>query len=313
MATNTPTIDSSAADSAAGLLGGRRTDTKGLVFHGLLLVAMLGSLVILITLVARLLASGLHVFTDRGGDFISSGTASKAENAGLWQGLWGSAILGLIVIIVAFPMGIAAAIYLEEYAHQNRLTRFITVNVRNLAGVPSVVYGLLGLSLFVETFDSATGGSSVMSAGLITAILVLPIVIITASEAIRAVPLGIREAGFGVGATRWEVTKDHVLPYAAPGILTGTVLALARALGEAAPALLIGAVTGFFKTAPDASVIDQLQGKFTVLPVVTFDWSRKPDDAFRDNAAAASLLMLLIVLVASSLAIVLRNRYEKRR
>jgi ABC-type phosphate transport system ATPase subunit len=211
MATNTPTIDSSAADSAAGLLGGRRTDTKGLVFHGLLLVAMLGSLVILITLVARLLASGLHVFTDRGGDFISSGTASKAENAGLWQGLWGSAILGLIVIIVAFPMGIAAAIYLEEYAHQNRLTRFITVNVRNLAGVPSVVYGLLGLSLFVETFDSATGGSSVMSAGLITAILVLPIVIITASEAIRAVPLGIREAGFGVGATRWEVTKDHVL------------------------------------------------------------------------------------------------------
>lgn len=302
-----------AETSLAGSLQGRRSDTKGMAFHGLLILAMFGSLVILVTLVARLLASGLHLFTDRGGDFVTSGTASDAADAGIWQGLWGSAVLGLIVIVVAFPVGIGAAIYLEEYAHQNRLTRFIVVNVRNLAGVPSVVYGLLGLALFVETFDNVTGGSSVLSAGLITAILVLPIVIITASEAIRAVPRGLREAGFGVGATRWEVTKDHVLPYAAPGILTGTVLALARALGEAAPALLIGAVTGFFKTAPDASVVDRLQGKFTVLPVVTFDWSRKPDDAFRDNAAAASLVMLAIVLFASSVAIVLRNRYEKRR
>lgn len=294
-------------------LHGRRTDRKGMVFHGLLLLAMFCSLAILVTLVARLMASGLHVLTECGCTFFGSGTAADPKNAGIWQGMWGSAIVGLIVVLVAFPIGLGAAIYLEEYAHQSRLTRFIVVNVRNLAGVPSVVYGLLGLALFVETFGSVTGGSSVLSAGLITAILVLPIVIITASEAIRAVPRGLREAGFGVGATQWEVTRDHVLPYAAPGILTGTVLALARALGEAAPALLVGALTGFFTTAPDASVVDRLQGKFTVLPVVTFDWSRKPDDAFRDNAAAASLVMLAIVLVASSVAIVLRNRYEKRR
>jgi phosphate transport system permease protein len=214
-------------------------------------------------------------------------------------------------VVVAFPLGIAAAVYIEEYARDTRLTRFIQASIRNLAGVPSVVYGLLGLAIFVQLLSGLTGGRTLMSGGLTMAILVLPIVIITSAEAIRAVPQSIREAGFGVGATRWEVIRGHVLPYAAPGVLTGTVLAFARALGETAPLLLIGGAPGFFATA-DQGLIDTLRGPYTALPAIIFNWSREAQTEFKDLAAAAIVVLLAVLLAINATAIYLRNRYERK-
>jgi phosphate transport system permease protein len=215
----------------------------------------------------------------------------------------------VIVALTAFPFGIATATYLEEYARDSRLTRFIQVNIRNLAGVPSVVYGLLGLSVFVALFESLGlgNGRNVLAGGATLAVLVLPIVIITSIEALRAVPNSIREAGYGVGASRWEVTRHLVLPAAAPGVLTGTVLALSRALGETAPLVLAGAVLGSFS----ADVSKVLTGSYTALPAIVYDWSRKPQDAFRADAAAAIVVLLAITLLANAIAIYLRNRYER--
>ena len=276
----------------------------------MLLATLLIALVTLVAVIGEMLSRGLHVLSQRGTGFITSGYSASAAKSGVWQGVWGSWIIAMFVVALAFPVGIGSAIYLEEYARKGRLTRFITINVRNLAGVPAVVFGLVGIAIFVEGLG---GGRSVISAGLTVAVLVLPIVIITASEAIRAVPQGIREAGFGIGSTRWEVTRHHVLPFAAPGILTGTVLALARALGEAAPVLLVGAATGFFATAPGASAWDRLTGPFTALPVNVFAWAAKPDRANVDNAAAGAIVMLLVLLVANSAAVCLRSRYERQR
>ena len=173
----------------------------------------------------------------------------EPERAGIGQALWGSIVLMLFVAILAIPIGVAAAIYLEEYASDNRLTRIINTTVRNLAGVPAVVYGLLGIAVFVVLLRDWTGGQSIISGGFTLAIVVLPIVIITSAESLRAVPSAIREAGYGVGATKWEVIRSHVLPYAMPGILTGTILTIGRAFGETAPLLLVGAVTGGFAVA----------------------------------------------------------------
>jgi phosphate transport system permease protein len=213
---------------------------------------------------------------------------------------------------MAFPLGIGAAVYLEEYASDTKLNRFINVNVRNLAGVPSVVFGLLGLALFVKLFSSFTGGRSVMSAGITLAILVLPIVIITSAEALRAVPNSIREAGYGVGATKWEVIRSHVLPSAAPGILTGTVLSLSRAIGETAPLLMVGAVSGFFAVNAEG-LVDRLQSQFTALPVLVYNWSRLPDPGFRENLVPAAIVVLLVLtLSTNAIAILLRNRYDRK-
>ena len=191
------------------------------------------------------------------------------------------------------------------------MTRLILVNIRNLAGVPAVIYGVLGLIIFVEWLEPVTSGKTVITAGLTMAVLVLPIVIITSMEAIRAVPQGIRDAGYGVGASRWEVTRDHVLPYAAPGILTGMVLSIARALGEAAPLIIIGAIAGLL---PRTGLTD----RFTALPFLIFQWSGRPDRPARRSAGrtpppppASSLLVL--VLFFNAAAILLRNRFEKRR
>jgi phosphate transport system permease protein len=295
---------------SAASLTQRRRDAKGLLFQIALVSTLAIALLLLVVLILRLFTSSGDVLTGRLGDFLTTGTSANAEKAGVWQGIWGSSVIALIVVLLAFPIGVAAAVYLEEYAAPSRLTRLISVNVRNLAGVPSVVYGLLGLAVFVEVLDL---GPSVLAAGLTVAVLVLPIVIITAAEALRAVPNSIREAGYGVGATRWEVTKDHVLPSAGTGITTGLVLALARAIGEAAPVLLVGAVNGFFKTAPSAGIIDRLEGKFTALPVMVFSWASQPNDEFRELAAAGSIVTLVAVLSFASLAIVLRQRLEKGR
>lgn len=293
-------------------LQGRRFDPREWIFQGALLLGLLLALLFLFALLFEVVSGGISVLQERGLGFLTSGISSfDAESAGIRQGLIGSGVILVIVTLVAIPLGVAAAVYLEEYAVESRLNRFITVNIRNLAGVPSIVYGLLGLAIFVELLKGFTGGKTMIAGGMTLAVLVLPIVIITASEALRAVPNSIREAGYGVGATRWEVIRHHVLPSAAPGILTGVVLSLARALGETAPLLLVGAVTGFLATG-GASLYHQLYDRFTTLPTVVFQYSGLPSAEFRANASAAIIVLLAVILTANGLAIYLRNRYERK-
>jgi phosphate transport system permease protein len=291
-------------------LRGRRVDVTGVAFSGLLLLALLLSLLILIVLLVDVFRDGIPVLAERGVDFLTAPLSTfSAPTAGVWQGLIGSLLTLVFVVIVAIPLGVGAAVYLEEYATDTRMNRFINVNVRNLAGVPSIVFGILGLALFVELMEM---GPTIVAAGLTLGLLVLPIVIITSAEALRAVPNTIREAGYGVGATRWEVIRSHVLPSAAPGILTGVVLSLARAIGETAPILLVGAVTGFLAFG-DLSLFDQLtEGRFTTLPAIIFRWATLPSDDFRQNAAAAIIVLLVVILIANAVAILLRNRYERK-
>jgi phosphate transport system permease protein len=293
-------------------LRGQRVDVAGYVFAGLLLLSLLLTLAILALLVGDQLQRGLPVLADRGTDFLTSPLSSRPERAGVLQGVIGTAMLAVMVSVIAFPIGILTAIYLEEYAPANAVTRFIDINIRNLAGVPSVVYGLLGLAAFVAIF-SAVGvgnGRNILSGGLTLAVLILPLVIITSAEAIRAVPTAIREAGYGIGASRWQVVRKLVLPSAMPGILTGTVLALSRALGETAPLILAGAVMGSFSA---GGGIGQLfGGPYTALPIIVFDWARKPQDEFRAATSAAILVLLAVTVIANAFAIFLRNRYERR-
>jgi phosphate transport system permease protein len=299
-------------------LRGRRRDVRGLIFQIVLIFSLLVSLAFLIVLLVDIVAGGIGVFQRRAVDFVTGNVSSLPDVAGVSQGIFGSFLIACFVVVISFPLGIGAAVYMEEYARDTRFNRFINVNVRNLAGVPSVVYGLLGLSIFVKFLGDSdkypwafTGGRSVMSAGITIAIVVLPIVIITASEAIRAVPSSIREAGFGVGATRWEVIRSHVLPSAAPGILTGTVLSLSRAIGETAPLLMVGAVSGFFAISND-SFTELMQSQFTALPVLVYNWARQPAAGFRELTSAAIIVLLLLTLTANAAAILLRNRYERK-
>lgn len=299
--------------SVADRLRGSRVDVAGALFKAGLLFALLLCLLVLGVLLADVVTGGWEVLSTRLADFLNSGSSSSPSRAGVYQGLQGSFWIGVFTILLAFPIGIAAAIYLEEYATHGRFTRFIDINIRNLAGVPSVVYGILGFAIFVKTLGGLTGGRTPIAAGITLAILVLPIVIITSAEAIRAVPDSLREAGFGVGATRWEVVRHHVLPYAAPGIITGTILSLARALGEAAPLILVGAVQGRLGGTSSFLDVGQLQERFTAMPTVITHWARQPSAGFRTNTAAAIVVLLVVVLLANASAIVLRNRFEKRR
>ncbi len=300
-----------AADVVAQRLRGRRFDLRGYLFEGLLLLTLVIALGVLVTLLFDVGTRGAGVLVERGPDFLTSITSSRAERSGVVQGIIGSAWLMVFVIVIAFPIGIAAAIYLEEYARDTPLARFLNTVIRNLAGVPSIVYGLLGLAAFVvllpEWTGGALGGRTVVAGGLTLAILVLPIVIITAAEALRAVPRTIREAAFGVGATRWEVVRSHVLPYAAPGILTGTILSLARALGETAPLVLAAAVLGNF-----SQLGADPNGPYTALPVIIFNWARQPGADFREITAAAIIVLLVVLLIVNATAIILRNRYDRR-
>lgn len=276
-----------------------------------LLIAVSFTLLTLFALLARIVTQAIPALTEKGSGFLTDTIGSEASKVGIWPGLFGSFGIGLGVLIIAVPLGVGAAIYLEEYAKQNALTRFIVVNIRNLAGVPAVIYGVLGLIIFVGWLKPVTNGGTVIAAALTLAILVLPVVIITSMEAIRAVPLGLRDAGYGIGASRWEVTRDHVIPYAMPGILTGTVLALARALGEAAPLIMIGAITGLL---PETS----LSGKFTAIPMLIYSWSGRPDSGdsnvgWSNAAAAAGLVLLVLVLAFNVVGILLRNHFEAKR
>jgi phosphate transport system permease protein len=290
---------------------GNRIRPAELAFQIGLLSMLVLALGVLLTLLIEVTSQALPVFQARGADFLTKPNSSLPFNAGVRQGIIGSVILMLFVLVFAVPIGIGAAIYLEEYAVDTRFTRLLNTNIRNLAGVPSIIYGLLGLAVFAQALRSISGGTSLIAGGLTLAVLVLPIVIITSAEAVRAVPSSIREAGFGVGATKWEVIRSHVLPSAAPGILTGTVLTIARALGETAPLLLVGALLGFF--APGAgSTLDQLRGPYTALPTIIFGWAIQPNADYRDLTAAAIVVLLVVLLSLQAVAILLRNRYERK-
>ena len=297
-------------------LRGSKRDIAGRVFQGALLLSLLLSLLILIVLLGTALSAAWPVVSTRLGDFVTSDVSRLPARAGVRQGIVGSLILIGFVAVVAMPLGVAAAIYLQEYARDTRLHRLLTTNIRNLAAVPSIVYGILGLVVFVQALRAFTGpdtfGRSYISGGLTLSVLVLPIIILVTMEALRAVPKSVREAAYGVGATRWEVVRSHVLPYAAPGVFTGLILSMARAFGETAPLLLVGAVTGYLSTSSSATPLEVLQGKYTALPTQIYSWSRLAGEDWKANTAAAIVVLLVIILVVNLAAILLRNRYDRK-
>lgn len=288
-----------------------RRDWAGTVFKVATLGSLLLALVVLAVLAGTILVDSLPIWRERGFGFVTASLSPRSEATGVWLAIKGTIFISAFVVLVAFPLGIAAAVWLEEYAGDKRWARFISLNIRNLAGVPSIVYGLLGLAVFVKALGGTTGGRTVIAAGLTLSALVLPIIVITASEAIRAVPASFRDGAYALGATRWEVVRHHVLPSASPGILTGTVLSISRAAGEAAPLILVGAV-GLFYSTGDQGAIDQLFGAFTALPMLIFGWARQPGEDWAALTAAASLVLLLLVLALNSVAIWLRNRFENK-
>ena len=299
----------------------RRVDTRGLLFKTVLQSCVVITLALLAVLLVTVALDSTDQIGTRLWEFLQGTLRSRSEDdrLGIHQGMYGSLWIAIIVAVLAFPIGIGAAVYLEEYAPRNRFTSFIEVNIRNLAGVPSVVYGLLGLALLLNGqifgLDRLTGGSSALSGGITLAILVLPIVIITSGEAFRAVPIELREGAYGVGATKWEMIRTQVLPYAAPGILTGTLLSMARAVGEAAPLILVGAISGRLGDNPGLFDMGALTDQFTALPIVITSWTVQSgrDAGFTAAAAAAIVVLLVFVLMMNSAAILLRNRFEKKR
>jgi phosphate transport system permease protein len=249
-------------------------------------------------------------------DFLTNFPSRRAAEAGILSAWVGSALVMLVTMLAAVPLGVGAAVYLEEYAKKNWLTDLIEINVTNLAGVPSIVYGLLALGLFVYAFGF---GQSVLSAGLTLALLILPIVIVATREALRAVPGHIREAAYAMGATRWQMISDHLLPYSAGGIMTGVIIGMARAIGETAPIITIGALTfiAFLPPSPISATppfinFQWLLAEFTVLPIQMFNWVSRPDKAFQLNAAAAGVILLVMTLAMNGLAIYIRYQVRKK-
>lgn len=251
--------------------------------------------------------------------FVTSAQHPRPEIAGVRTAILGSLWVIAITVLFSFPVGVGTAIYLEEYAADNRLNRLIQTNINNLAGVPSIVYGMLGLAIFVRMLETLTSGAlfgqwdpttangrTILSAGLTLGLLILPIVIINAQEAIRAVPASLRQASYALGATRWQTVWSHVLPNALPGILTGAILAMSRAIGETAPLVVVGAST-FITVDPSGPF-----SKFTTLPIQIYQWTSRPQGEFRNIAAAAIVVLLVLLLSMNAAAVLLRNRFSKR-
>ena len=277
----------------------RRRELKGKVFYSLCLLAVLISLGMLAVL---LIYIGSQGFSRVDWEFITSFSSRNSEGAGILPALLGSIYVVGIAGITSFLLGVAAAVYLEEYAQRSRFAQLVRVNIANLAGVPSIVYGLLGLEMFARMLEL---GPSILAGGFTLALLVLPIIIVASSEAIRAVPSSLREGGYGLGATRWQVVRHLVLPQAFPGILTGVILAVSRAVGETAPLIFMAAA--FVSFAPDGPL-----SRFTVLPVQIYEWVKKPDEGFHEAAAAAIIVLLVVLLLMNGLAVFLRNRFSNR-
>jgi phosphate transport system permease protein len=272
---------------------------------------MLG-LITLLILFVDLVMDGYARFSP---DFFTQFPSRHAGKAGLLSAWVGSALVMTVTFVTAVPLGVAAGVYLEEYAPKNWFSDLIEINVSNLAGVPSIIYGLLALGLFVYILDL---GQSILTAGLTLALLILPVIIVSTRESIRAIPVSIREAAYAVGATKWQVVSDHILHYSSGGILTGIIIGMARALGETAPVITIGALTfiAFLPPAPVTTTppflnFEWLSAGFTVLPIQMFNWLSRPDHAFHINAAATGVVIIVVTLLMNGTAIWLRYRIRK--
>jgi phosphate transport system permease protein len=271
------------------------------LLQGTGLVVMVVALVALAALIYDVFSDGL---TRLSWDFLTNYPSRRASQAGILPALVGSIYLLALTALIALPLGVGAAIYLEEYGKNDRFARLVEVNIANLAGVPSIIYGLLGLGLFVRAMGL---GRSLLAGALTLALLVLPVVILSTREALRTVPASLREASYAVGATKWQTVWHQVLPVALPGVLTGLILALSRAIGETAPLITIGALT-YVPFVPDS-----LDDPFTVLPIQIFNWVSRPQAEFARNAAAAIIVLLGLLLTMNALAIWLRDRHQRNR
>jgi phosphate transport system permease protein len=270
------------------------------IFRALFFMATLFGLVVLAVLIYRVLTQGIGYLDLQ---FLQNVGSRFPEKAGIYAALIGSLWLMAVVVVVSFILAVGTAIYLEEYAKQNRVNNFIKVNISNLAGVPSVVFGLLGLTIFARMFAL---GQSVLAAGLTMSLLILPVIIVAAQEAVRAVPKELRDASYAMGATKWQTITRVVLPAAIPGILTGSILAFSRAIGETAPLVVLGVPTILLFT--PASIMDT----FTALPMQIYDWTRRPQAAFHDVASAGIIILLLLLLFMNSVAVFIRNKFQNR-
>jgi phosphate transport system permease protein len=284
--------------------------------HIFAIVGLICMMVAVIMLLAAFLDLVVDGWSRMSWKFFTSFPSRRAVDAGILSSWVGTALVMLVTMISAVPLGVGAAIYLEEYAPKNWITDLIEINVTNLAGVPSIIYGLLALGLFVYMLGF---GQSILSAGLTLALLILPIVIVSTREALRSIPGMIREAAYALGATRWQMISDHLLPYARGGILTGVIIGMSRAIGETAPIITIGALTFIaflpdlpFTGDPPAGPFDWLFAPFTVLPIQMFNWVSRPDHAFLANAAAAGVVLIAMTLMMNGLAIYLRYQIRKK-
>ena len=277
-----------------------RRKWMGRAFYGLCLLSVCIALGMLAVLLIYLLQQGV---TGIDWSFLTSFPSRHPDKAGIKAAMLGSIYVVLVAGVVSFTLGVATALFLEEYATRSKFAKMAKINIANLAGVPSIVYGILGLQIFVHSMHL---GNSVLAGGFTLALLVLPIVIVASSEAVRAVPPSLREGSYALGATRWQVIWRMVIPQAFPGILTGVILAVSRAIGETAPLIAMGALT-FVPFTPDSPL-----SRFTVLPIQIFNWTSRPQEGFRETAAAGIIVLLVILLVMNAGAVILRNRFQNK-
>ncbi|SIS36874.1 phosphate ABC transporter permease PstA [Salimicrobium flavidum] len=273
---------------------------KNRVMKSLFFSATVIALLFLVMLFYRVFSQGWGYLNL---NFITSFPAPYPEEAGIWPGIVGSLMLMGIVAVVAVFIGISTAIYLEEYSPQNKLSEFIRVNIQNLAGVPSIVFGLLGLTFFVYLFGI---GYRLLAGGLTMALLILPIVVVSSQEALRSVPAEVKEASYGMGASKWQTIVRVILPAAVPGILTGIILSLSRGIGETAPLIIVGAATAIY-TLPES-----LLSKYTVMPIQIYKWTARPQEEWQFVAAAGIIVLLVILLLMNAIAVWIRNKYQTR-
>ncbi len=298
-----PTLESSHASSSSVFnpnMSGRYAKDRAFAIAAWTATGI--AVAILAWLLLTILIDGLGTLN---WNFINSYPSRKAERAGIIAALSGTLWLMGTVTAFSFPVGVGAGIFLEEFSEDNWFTRLVEINIGNLAGVPSIIYGLLGLAVFVRVFEPITGGRSVLSGALTLSLLILPVIIVATREALRAVPNSMRLAGFALGANRWQVVWSHVLPAAMPGILTGVILALSRAIGETAPLIAVGAAV-FISFTPDG-----LGSQFTALPIQIYNWISRPQEEFHHIAASGIIVLMAVLLFMNAIAVYLRNRFQQ--
>ncbi|MEL7333576.1 MAG: phosphate ABC transporter permease PstA [Cyanobacteria bacterium J06560_2] len=294
-----PTLNAQPVSNFKADLGSRYTVDK--IFKTAAWAATIISVLILAWLLFTILIDGLGTLN---WNFVNSFPSRKAERAGILAALVGTLWLMGLVTLFSFPIGVGAGIFLEEFSEDNWFTRLVEVNIGNLAGVPSIIYGLLGLAVFARIMEPITGGRSVLSGSLTLSLLILPVIIVATREALRAIPNSMRLAGYALGATRWQVTWSHVLPAAMPGILTGVILALSRAIGETAPLIAVGAAV-FISFLPQG-----VTSQFTAMPIQIYNWIGRPQEEFHHIAASGIIVLMGVLLVMNGIAVYLRNRFQ---